>query len=60
MQPKHALRLLNPTTDNSDMISNEQAMAIREIAKTLGTLKTLEQICDRMKCRVSDLFDEEN
>jgi DNA-binding Xre family transcriptional regulator len=42
------------------MISNEQAMAIREIAKTLGTLKTLEQICDRMKCRVSDLFDEEN
>ncbi|MFZ1072202.1 MAG: helix-turn-helix transcriptional regulator [Verrucomicrobiia bacterium] len=24
------------------------------------TLKTLEQICDRMKCRVSDLFNEKH
>lgn len=23
------------------------------------TLKTLEQLCDRLKCRVSDLFGEE-
>jgi len=30
-----------------------------ELGEQNVTLKTLEQICDRMKCGVSDLFDEE-
>ena len=29
-----------------------------ELGEQNVTLKTLEQICDRMKCSVSDLFDE--
>jgi DNA-binding Xre family transcriptional regulator len=29
-----------------------------EMGEQNVTLKTLEQICDRLKCRVSDLFDE--
>jgi DNA-binding Xre family transcriptional regulator len=29
-----------------------------ELGEQNVTLKTLEQICDRLKCSVSDLFDE--
>ena len=30
-----------------------------EMATQNVTLTTLEQLCDRLKCRVSDLFDED-
>ncbi len=30
-----------------------------EMGEQNVTLKTLEQICDRLKCRISDIFEEE-